>query len=142
MTTETTTKKYLYSLHHTNVPITNIQRTADWYGSVFGMTPVSIRAFVPDATTLLMSNGNFHLHFELYPEVEIPLSQFDHRTGQHLFHTCVEVVDWDEMVAHLDELGIEQLGFKHRPQDGSKSATLIDPDGHVIEIAWHADRDW
>jgi lactoylglutathione lyase len=131
-----------HSIHHTNVPITDMRRTAEWYGKVFGLAPINISKFVPDATTLLMSNGNFHLHFERYPTVDVPLSAFEHRRGEHLFHTCVEVEDWDTFAAHLDKLQVPYEDYKERPQDSSRSAVLTDPDGHIIEIAWHGNRDW
>ncbi|MFF3830975.1 VOC family protein [Streptomyces sp. NPDC002458] len=142
MTTDTKPRKLAYSLHHANIPVTDFGRTTEWYSKVFGLEPVSISKFVENPTTLLMSNGNFHVHFERYPEVVIPRSTFEHRTGANLFHFCIEVTDWEEFMAHLDELGIERYDLKVRPQDGSKSCDLLDPDGHQVEVAWHSSRDW
>jgi catechol 2,3-dioxygenase-like lactoylglutathione lyase family enzyme len=131
-----------YSIHHTNFPSTDLQRTADWYGKVFGLKPINISKWTPDATTLLMSNGNFHMHFELYPTVEIPRSTFEHRKGEHLFHVAIEVTDWDKFTEHLKEVGVTPEDYKQRPQDNSKSATITDPEGHSIEIVWHGNRGW
>lgn len=137
-----TTATYAHSIHHTNFPSTDLQRTEAWYGNVFGYKKIDISRFVGEPTTLLLSNGNFHMHFEKYPTVEVPLATGDHRPGEHLFHVAIEVEDWDPFLAHLKDLGIEPEGLKERPQDNSKSATLTDPDGHQVEIVWHGNRDW
>jgi catechol 2,3-dioxygenase-like lactoylglutathione lyase family enzyme len=131
-----------YSIHHTNFPSTDLKRTADWYEKVFGLKPINISAFTPNATTLLMSNGNFHMHFELYPSVEIPRSTFEHRTGEHLFHVAIEVADWDTFTEHLKEVGVPLEDYKQRPQDSSKSGTITDPEGHQVEVVWHGNRGW
>jgi catechol 2,3-dioxygenase-like lactoylglutathione lyase family enzyme len=131
-----------YSIHHTNFPTTDLKRTADWYGKVFGLKPINISKWTPDATTLLLSNGNFHMHFELYPSVDVPRSTFDHRPGEHLFHVAIEIADWDKFVEHLKEVGVTAEDFKQRPQDNSKSAVVTDPEGHLIEIVWHGNRGW
>lgn len=141
-TSTTTTKKLAHSLHHANIPVTDFDRTTQWYAKVFGLEPVSIKKFVENPTTLLMSNGNFHVHFELYPEVVIPRSTVEHRRGANLFHFCIEVTDWVEFMAHLDALGIDRYDMKVRPQDNSKSCDLLDPDGHQVEVAWHGNRTW
>jgi hypothetical protein len=52
------------------------------------------------------------------------------------------VENWDVFAAHLDEVGVAYEDYKERPQDRSKSAVVIDPDGHLIEVAWHGNRDW
>jgi len=141
-TSEAAGKKLAHTIHHTNIPVTDFDRTEEWYTQVFGLKKFNIAKFVKTPTTMILTNGNFDIHFELYPSVDIPKSTFEHRTGANLYHFCIEVEDWDEFNAHLDELGIERHDIKERPQNKSKSADIFDPDGHQIEIAYHAERDY
>jgi catechol 2,3-dioxygenase-like lactoylglutathione lyase family enzyme len=120
-----------HSLHHVNVPIADPERTTEWYGKVFGMTliPRVVRqGGAPGVEeVLLLTRGNFDLHFTIH---ENPPDIKPH-------HFCVEVEDWDGFLAHLDSLGIEHFGYFERPQNKSKATYMHDPDGNLVEIAWH-----
>jgi catechol 2,3-dioxygenase-like lactoylglutathione lyase family enzyme len=135
--------KFAHSLHHTNFPTTDIDRTKDWYARVFGMRQINIGRFTAgEPTTLLMTNGNFDLHFEYFESFDMPLGPSGTHEGGNLFHVAVEIEDWEPFAAHLEKLGVPLEGYKERPQNNSKSANLRDPDGHLIEVTWHGDRDW
>src|SRR5882724_9053586 len=51
-----------HSIHHVNFPTTNVERTKEWYAKVFGMHHVDV-SHLSNTKVLLMSRGNFELHF-------------------------------------------------------------------------------
>jgi catechol 2,3-dioxygenase-like lactoylglutathione lyase family enzyme len=120
-----------HSIHHVNVPIADADRTAEWYGKVFGTEVVPRLVKQGGAPgvedVLLLTRGNFDLHFTIH---ENPPDIKPH-------HFCIEVEDWDAFIAHLDELGIEHWGYFERPQNQSKATYVHDPDRNLVEIAWH-----
>lgn len=119
-----------HSLHHVNFPISDPDRSAEWYGKVFGMKRVDVSR-VSDTPILLMTFGNFDLHFTPHD----PVPRLDPT------HFCVEVEDWDHAMARLDELGIEVTGIIERPQNGSIAGYIRDPDGNIIELMHHPNWD-
>jgi lactoylglutathione lyase len=120
-----------HSIHHVNVPIKDPERTKEWYGQVFGMReiPRTVRqGGAPGVDeVLLLTRGNFDLHFTIHDD---PPDIKPH-------HYCIEVEDWDGFMAHLQELGIETFGYFERPQNQSKATYTYDPDGNLVELAWH-----
>lgn len=119
-----------HSLHHINFPISDVERSRVWYEKVFGMRHVDVSR-VSDTPILLLTFGNFDLHFtphEIAPNLE-----------PH--HFCVEVEDWDHMLTHLDELGIEYTDLVVRPQNASKACYIRDPDKNIIELMHHGNWD-
>ena len=119
-----------HSLHHINFPITDVERSKAWYEQVFGLKHVDVSR-VSDTPILLMTFGNFDLHFT--PHEEMP--------NLAPTHFCVEVEDWDHMLERLEELGIEVTGITVRPQNDSKACYIHDPDGNIIELMHHGGWD-
>jgi len=83
-----------HSIHHVNFPTTNPERTKQWYAQVFGMKHVDVSA-LSNTKVLLMSRGNFELHFT-------PIEEMRRMAP---FHYAVEVEDWDGFLAHLKSWG-------------------------------------
>jgi catechol 2,3-dioxygenase-like lactoylglutathione lyase family enzyme len=64
-------------------------------------------------------------------------------------HFAVEIPDWDEMITHLDELGVPYHGtspvhtsasgssYGRREYSGGFSTYIHDPDGNMIELVHH-----
>ena len=119
-----------YAIHHVNFPIADVERTKAWYSKVFGMRHVNVSR-VSDTPILLMTYGNFDLHFTPHPD---PPNLEPH-------HFCLEVEDWDGFLAWLDELEIEYTDPVTRPQNGSKACYIHDPDGNLIELMYHWNWD-
>jgi lactoylglutathione lyase len=119
--------KRAHSLHHVNFATTEVERTKQWYGRVFGL-----RWIDPQSNTkvLLMTNGNFDIHFTPFPKDR-------HRTLKPL-HFAIEVEDWDGFLRHLDEIGVRHTRTVYRPQNDSRFCYVHDPDGNMIELTWHA----
>lgn len=116
-----------HSLHHVNFPTTNPERTRDWYEKVFGMHWVDPKS---DTKVLLMSRGNFELHFTPVEEMR----------RMAPFHYAVEVEDWDGFLEHLKSVGVRHTKPVERPQNQSKFCYINDPDGTMIELTYHGMR--
>lgn len=119
-----------HSLHHINFPISDVERTKEWYGKVFGMTHIDVSR-VSDTPILLLTYGNFDLHFT--PHENAP------NLDPH--HFCIEVEDWDGFMEHLASLGIEYTDMVERPQNNSKACYIRDPDNNIVEIMHHGNWD-
>jgi catechol 2,3-dioxygenase-like lactoylglutathione lyase family enzyme len=129
---ETQTVRQAHAIHHVLFPTSDPDRTAEWYGKVFGLRRLNVTQRMSDLTVMLLTNGNFDLHFT--PVAEVPTMD--------PYHFSIEVEDWDNFIAHLEDIGIEYGAIRQRPQNHSKTSELRDPDGHRVEFVWHGDRDW
>ena len=119
-----------HSIHHINFPITDVDRAREWYQRVFGMKHVDVSR-MSDTPILLMTYGNFDLHFTPHPN---PPDLKPH-------HFCVEVEDWDATLERLTELGIPFTKAVHRLQNDSRACYIHDPDGNLVELIHHAAWD-
>ncbi|MFT4210906.1 MAG: VOC family protein [Microbacterium sp.] len=133
-------KRDAHSIHHVNFPITDPEKTYEWYHDVLGMERFvpsrrSGGANEPTRMALLMTHGergDFDLHF----------SPVDHVDPKQHYHFAIEVEDFDEFLVKLTELGVPFDEPYRRPQNNSATTTIRDPDGHHVEIVWHGDREW
>lgn len=115
-----------YCLHHINIPSTNLDRTREWYCKVFGMKWVNPMS---NSKILLLTRGNFDLHFTPFPEDTFP--------RRKPLHFAIEVEDWDGFLAHLDRIDVRHTRPVFRPQNDSKFCYLHDPDGNMVELTYH-----
>ena len=120
-----------YSIHHVNFPTTDPERTKDWYMKVFGMKHQDVSRF-SDTKVLLMTRGKFDLHFT-------PVEEMDRMAP---YHFAIEVEDWDGFMKHLEDLKIRYTKPVARPQNNSMFCYVRDPDGTMIELVYHGNRDW
>lgn len=121
-----------YGLHHVNFPSTDLDRTAEWYGKVFGLRRVDVSRWTPDTEVLLLTRENFDLHFTPTDEV----------VDMAPYHFAVEVQDWSGFLEHLGSLGIRYAEPVERPQNRSKFSYIRDPDGTLVEIVYHDRSGW
>ncbi len=119
-----------HSLHHVNFPTTNPDRTKEWYCKVFGMHHVDV-SHLSNTKVLLLSCDNFELHFT-------PIETMQRMAP---FHYAMEVEDWDGILAHLDSIGVRHTKTVERPQNKSKFCYIHDPDGTMIELTYHGQRE-
>jgi len=82
-------------VQHINVQITNRQRTQEWYENILG---ARFRDRGPERNKrqLQLHIGNAEMHFTELDNPMIPARA----------HFALEVDQWDEMLAHLDALGV------------------------------------
>jgi catechol 2,3-dioxygenase-like lactoylglutathione lyase family enzyme len=123
------------AIHHVNLEITDIERSKEWYGNVFGVERKDIGTKYADMMVeLYTGTGEFHL------------MKVDNPTYLQTNHVAVEISDWEGMIGHLAELGIPYDGINDpdgqggphiRAHDGSNSAYIRDPDGNLIELVHH-----
>jgi lactoylglutathione lyase len=120
-----------YTIHHVNFPTTDPERTADWYTKVFGMKRIDLSKFT-NTKVLLMTRGKWDLHFT-------PVEDMDRMAP---YHYAIEVEDWDGFLGHLESLGVRYTKPVERPQNNSNYAYIRDPDGTMIELVYHGNRNW
>lgn len=129
-------------IHHVNVQISDRQRTKEWYEKVLGAQFLD-RGPALNTRQLQLRIGTGEMHFTETP----------HPTTVSSSHFAVEVDNWDDMIAHLDALGIPHVRrsaastganiggtdpYQGRREDSSEHYTYIhDPDGNMIELVCH-----
>jgi catechol 2,3-dioxygenase-like lactoylglutathione lyase family enzyme len=129
-------------VQHLNVQITDRQRTREWYEKVLG---ARFRDRGPERNKrqLQLRIGNAEMHF----------SEVDKPVISSRAHFALEVENWDEMLAHLDALGIaysragqgaltgagtgDGQRWGKRDDTGEHYTYIHDPDGNRIELVYH-----
>jgi catechol 2,3-dioxygenase-like lactoylglutathione lyase family enzyme len=129
-------------VQHVNVQIADRQRTREWYEKVLG---ARFRDRGPERNKrqLQLHIGNAEMHFSEMDNPMIPARA----------HFALEVENWDEMLAHLDALGVEysragqgavtgsgtgdDQRWGRRDDTGEYSTYIHDPDGNRIELVYH-----
>jgi catechol 2,3-dioxygenase-like lactoylglutathione lyase family enzyme len=114
-------------IHHVNFPSTDLDRTREWYETVFGLKSVTPKS---NTRVLLLTRGNFDLHFT-------PVEDMDRMAP---YHFAIEVEDWDGFLEHLAKLGIRHTRPIERPENQSKFCYIHDPDHTMIELVYHSRR--
>ena len=128
-------------IHHVNVQISDRQRTREWYERVLGAEFLDRGPL--NGRQLQLRVGAGEMHFTENPDPSLVPSN----------HFAVEVDDWEDMMAHLDALGIDHvrnsaastsanIGWEDptqgRREDNGEHYTYIhDPDGNLIELVQH-----
>jgi lactoylglutathione lyase len=130
-------------IHHVNVQISDRQRTREWYEKVLGAEFLD-RGPELNKRQLQLRIGTGEMHFSDTPDL----------TQVPRVHFAVEVDNWNEMLARLDELGVshsrssganpgaprthEDNDFQGRREDNNEHFTYVkDPDGNLIELVYH-----
>ena len=125
-------------VQHVNVQISNRQRTMEWYEQVLG---AKFRDRGPERNKrqLQLHLGNAEMHFSETDTPMIPPRA----------HFAVEVENWDDMLAHLEALGIaysrrnqgggtgDDQRWGKRNDTGEHYTYIQDPDGNTIELVYH-----
>ena len=129
-------------IHHINIQISDRQRTRDWYESVLGAQFLD-RGPALNERQLQLRIGTGEIHTSDTPEViQVPR-----------VHFAIEVEDWDEMLSHLDSVGVDYsrtAGGSFPPSLGGDDAKQVGredtivhftyisiPDGNLIELVYH-----
>jgi catechol 2,3-dioxygenase-like lactoylglutathione lyase family enzyme len=119
----------IHAIHHINFPTTDVERTKEWYGRVFGLKHVDLSK-MSDTNVLIMTAGDFDIHFT-------PITE---KRRMDPFHFAVEIENWDEMLAHLKSIGVRFTKPFYRPQNNSTLSYIRDPDGTLVELTYHGNR--
>ena len=111
-------------IQHINIPISNRERTREWYEKVLGAEFLD-RGPELNKRQLQLRIGSAEIHTT------------DTANPAPSGHFAVEVPDWDEMIANLDALGVRYTPPSIRAYSGGNSAYIQDPDGNTIELVHH-----
>jgi catechol 2,3-dioxygenase-like lactoylglutathione lyase family enzyme len=125
-------------IQHINIQISSRQRTREWYEKVLGAEFLD-RGPELNKRQLQLRIGSAEIHTsDTANPVRVPSNHF-----------AVEIRDWAEMIAHLDELGVSYRGepavqtsasgssYGRREYSGGYFAYIHDPDGNMIELVHH-----
>jgi catechol 2,3-dioxygenase-like lactoylglutathione lyase family enzyme len=120
----------LDGIHHLKLPVTDLERSLDWYQTHLGYVPM--QEFVEDGVLMGVAmahpNGGPDLALRRDPERAVASAGFDY------FAIGVPGKDAaDALAAHFTEHGIEHLGV-HRTPVGWILPGVADPDGHDVRF--------
>jgi catechol 2,3-dioxygenase-like lactoylglutathione lyase family enzyme len=113
-------------IDHVGINVTDLQRSADWYGRVLGFT-----VFRKWTTTWMIRRGNMRIGLFLRPNAA-KIEDLDNKLAITHFAFLTSAKGFKEAQSTLSKLGIkfappEDTGIAH-------SIFINDPDGYQIEI--------
>ncbi len=113
-------------VHHTSLPVNNLQRSIDFYCGVLGLQTIPR----PDMGVpgVWLELGNAQLHLIDHPEsVGVEVVESANPRGRH---EAFAIADLEATKAHLEANGITV----NAPGSRLAQFWVQDPDGHVIEF--------
>ena len=129
-------------IHHINVPISDRERTREWYEKVLGAEFLD-RGPALNKRQLQLRLGTGEIHFTETPRPTPTASS----------HFALEIDDWEAMLWHLDALGVPHVRTSaasvaaniggidpyqgRREYSGEHYTYVHDPDGNMIELVYH-----
>ena len=126
-------------IHHINIQISDREQTREWYEKVLGAEFLD-RGPTLNKGQLQLRLGNAEIHTNDTPNpIQVPA-----------VHFAAEIKDWDEMLAHLDSIGVPysraarttagngtECSWGTRDYTGNHYTYIRDPDGNIIELVHH-----
>ncbi|MQG70107.1 MAG: hypothetical protein FI707_15125 [SAR202 cluster bacterium] len=118
-------------LHHVVLTVTDIERSADFYSTIFKLTvgqdDDSARCMWDDVVLLCLQRS---------PHAPIPNDRFDeNRLGlDHLAFAVPSRIELEETVATLRALGVDTAGIEFDPDGQSEYVCFRDPDNIQVEV--------
>ena len=111
-------------IQHINIQISDKDRTREWYEKVFGAEFLD-RGPELNKRQLQLRIGSGEIHSTHTPNPS--------PSG----HFALEIHDWDEMIANLDDLVVSYTPPTVREYSNGHSTYIHDPDGNMIELVQH-----
>ncbi len=122
------------AIDHVTIIVKQIERSAQFYTHVLGMTPVPRPDFGFPGAWFQAGDTQIHLILESEAAGTAGLGEFDGLDPSVGFHFAFAVDDCRAAAEHLKSLGFELVvGPRDRP-DGVTQVYVYDPDGHLIEL--------
>ncbi len=126
-------------IHHINIQVRDREKTREWYEKVLGAEFLD-RGPTLNRQQLQFRIGNAEVHTNDAPNpVQVPA-----------VHFAAEIADWDELITHLDELGVpystalrrppgseDKSSWGKREYSGNHYTYVTDPNGNIIELVHH-----
>jgi glyoxylase I family protein len=123
----------LVGVHHIELTVSDLDRSADWYSSVLGFTPAG-RIDKAQLSALMLRHPSgillaLTLHHGSSPDA------FDERRAglDHLAFGVADPAAVDAWAARLDALGVPRSEVKDGALPGSRLVVFRDPDGIQLE---------
>jgi lactoylglutathione lyase len=132
MTQQSPVADLAFRIHHTMLPVADLQRSITFYTQLFGMTLMGRRS---DANRKVevghvgYGNRATQSSLELIQDISEKAPVQVKSTGGHI---SIHVTDLRKLCGVLESEGVE---LTQRPGGGSLRAWVRDPDGHEIELA-------
>ena len=120
------------SVTHVAVTVSDIDRSVDWYGRLFGSDPALDEDTGPFRHVVWALGGTlFGLH--QFPDLATADAFNERRPGlDHVAFACANRAELETWAARLDELGIAHGEFKHAGYGSGVS--FRDPDNIALEF--------
>ena len=118
---------------HMNIAVRNLEASMDFYINKMGM---ELAFQIHDeegklmVTYLIMPDGNFLELIGGGPRLKNDSAMKAIAAG----HLCFEVLDINEAIAKINELGLEIVGGPRTGRDKNSQVFITDPDGNRIEL--------
>lgn len=119
--------RFIKSLHHASVLVSDLAAARAFYEGVLGLAPSDKRP-VLQYDGVWYEIGEQQIHLLALPSPEEGLQRPEH--GGRDRHTALLVHDFDELIAHLDKLGVHYT-LSH---SGRRALFCRDPDGNALEL--------
>jgi lactoylglutathione lyase len=135
MSEETSIEGLTFRIHHTMLPVANLERSIDFYTRLFGMQLMGRRS---DANRKVEVGHVGYGDRATQPSIELIQDvgeQAPSRVKPTGGHISIHVSDLQKLCAILENAGVE---FKHplmRRPGGNLRAWVRDLDGHELELA-------
>jgi lactoylglutathione lyase len=136
MTEESLVNSLTFRIHHTMLPVANLDRSIDFYIRLFGMSVMARRS--DESRKVEVGHVGYgdratQPSIELIQDVSEKAPAEVRPTGGHI---SIHVSDFQRLCTILEREGIEfKQPLVRRPGGGSLRAWVRDPDGHELELA-------
>jgi glyoxylase I family protein len=125
------------ALHHVSLIVTDLARSAAFYQSLFGLSPIERPPFsIPG---MWLGVGDLQVHLVVYPAGNFRTRPVDNDDIHFAFRTD----DFEGFVARAKTMGFREDGDESDPKRmivkrqglaGFAQVYLIDPDRNIIEV--------
>lgn len=132
---ESSVKDLTFSIHHTMLPVANINRSVDFYTRLLGMTLKDRHANAARHTDVALVGYGSQA---AAPFLELTKDTSEQAPGVMPLnaHIAIDVSDLRRLCVVLEKEGVTFIrAFKQRGNGKDFSAWIGDPDGHAIELA-------
>ena len=136
MNAETLPTELTFRIHHTMLPVTDLERSIDFYTRLLGMKVMGRRT--DDVRHLKVGHVGYgdretQPSIELHQRLSDDADTFVKRSNGHI---AIHVNDLYKLCAVLDKAGVEFMQPPKAGQSGKNiTAWIRDPDGHALELA-------
>jgi catechol 2,3-dioxygenase-like lactoylglutathione lyase family enzyme len=117
----------LVSVHHVTMPVSDVARSREWYGRVFGLAMVGEAVADDGDVTVAHPDASIEVVLRHDPTRAQALAGFD-----MIVFTVGTIDDLEAVVARLDSLGVAH-GARTASSSGV-SVDVADPDGLVVRL--------